>query len=110
MTAKAVLEDELLVHLQAVGLPEPERQVRFHPTRKWVADFGWPTCALLVEIEGGVYSGGRHVRGAGFEADCEKYAEAVLLGYRVLRFTGGQIETGYAVDCIKRALTLSEEA
>ena len=44
-----------------------------------------------VEIEGGTWSGGRHTRGAGYEADCIKYNIATLKGWRVLRFTSGML-------------------
>ena len=43
---------------------------------------------------------GRHTRGSGFEADCVKYAEAMLLGYRVLRVTPAMIADGRAVDYV----------
>jgi len=43
-------------------------------------------------------------RGAGFEADCEKYNEASLLGWTVLRFTPAMIQSGAAADVLKRAL------
>lgn len=42
---------------------------------------------MAVEIDGGVWTGGRHVRGAGFVRDCDKLNEAAALGWRVLRFT-----------------------
>jgi len=38
------LENELLGQIQAAGLPEPIRQHRFHPERRWRFDFAWPLC------------------------------------------------------------------
>jgi len=45
----------------------------------------------LFEIEGGIYIQGRHNRPQGFAADAEKYLEAALAGWRVLRLTEPQI-------------------
>lgn len=76
------------------------REYKFHPTRKWRADFK-VGLTLLVEVEGGVWSFGRHTRGKGFENDCEKYAAALMLGFRVLRITPKHIDNGQALDWIK---------
>lgn len=83
-------------------VPEPE--FRFHPVRKWRADFGFPDKKILVEIEGGAWVNGRHQRGAGYEADCEKYSTAALMGYRVFRFTTGQVVSGMAINMVKEAV------
>lgn len=48
----------------------------------------------MIECEGGIHSYGRHNRASGFIADCEKYLEAALLGWRVIRLTGEQINAG----------------
>jgi hypothetical protein len=45
----------------------------------------------LVEVEGGIYVQGRHNRAAGFIADAEKYLEAYLAGWSVVRLTSDQI-------------------
>jgi very-short-patch-repair endonuclease len=66
-------------------------EFRFHPTRKWRADFALPTKAVLIEIEGGVHSGGRHTRGTGFSNDAEKYLEATLAGWRIIRLIPSQL-------------------
>lgn len=98
------LENQLLFQIRAHQLPEPVCEFRFHQTRRWRADFAWPERLLMVEVEGGVFSNGRHVRGKGFEADCEKYSEAALDGWRVIRCTGTHIKSGEAVEWIRRAL------
>jgi very-short-patch-repair endonuclease len=95
----------LLLHLRAAGLPEPVREYRFAPPRRWRFDFAWPAAMLAVEVEGGSWIHGRHVRGRGFEADCEKYNAAVLLGWRILRFTPAMVEDGTAIYAIEQALT-----
>ena len=76
----------------------PRREYRFHPTRKWRFDFAEPDAKIAAEIEGGTWSNGRHVRGSGFERDCEKYNQAALLGWRVFRFTGRMVEDGLAAE------------
>ena len=72
--------------------------------RRWRSDIAIPAEWLLVEVEGGTWSGGRHTRGKGYENDCEKYNTAVLLGWRVLRFTSGQVWNIYAENTILKAL------
>lgn len=67
------------------------RQYRFDETRQWRFDFAWPYAKVAVEIDGGIWSGGRHTRGKGFENDCEKFNEAVLLGWRVFHLTPAMI-------------------
>jgi hypothetical protein len=96
--------ETLLIQLQLGGLPQPQREFMFHRKRKWRFDLAWPELLIAVEIEGGIWVGGRHVRGAGYEADCEKYNEAQLAGWMVLRFTPGMIKRGKAGDVIEKAL------
>lgn len=98
------LETLLLTQCQAIGLPTPEREVRFHPKRRWRFDLAWPVPQLAVEIEGGTWVNGRHSRGKGFENDCLKQAEALLAGWSLLRVTEGMVRDGRAVRFIERAL------
>jgi hypothetical protein len=44
-----------------------------------------------IEIEGGVWSGGRHTRGGGYIKDAEKYNEAAFAGWAVIRLVGSMI-------------------
>jgi len=78
-------------------------EYKFHPTRKWRADYRLGK-SVLVEIEGGIYTRGRHSRGAGMEADIEKYNAAIALGYKLYRFSTGQVLTGKAREFLKENL------
>lgn len=98
------LEALLLTQCQAAGLPTPERELAFHPKRRWRFDLAWPAPQLAVEIEGGTWVNGRHSRGKGFEQDCIKQAEALLAGWSLLRVTEGMVRDGRAVRLIERAL------
>ncbi len=104
------LEDELVLHCKAVGLPTEEpymyREYRFAPPRRWRFDLAWPRHGVAAEVEGGMWLMGRHQRPKGFELDCFKYNASCLGGWRVLRFTGNMIKSGYAVRTLEEALTL----
>lgn len=84
-------------HWAAYGIPEPQREFRFHPVRGWRFDFAWPEHRIAVEQEGGVWSGGRHTRAEGYLADMEKYNHAVLEGWQLYRFTPEQMGNGEAL-------------
>lgn len=92
---------------KAARLPEPEAEIRFHPTRRWRLDLGWRAQMLAVEVDGGTWIGGRHSRGKGYEADCEKLAEAAILGWKVIRVTTGQVKSGQALGFIERFFVAS---
>ena len=94
----------LLQQCRMLRLPVPETERRFHDTRKWRFDVAWPVYKLAVEVDGGGFVAGRHSRGVGIEKDCEKYAEALCLGWRVLRCTPRQIRTGQAATWIETML------
>ena len=97
------LEEDFLWSLKSEKLPLPdEREFKFHPVRRWRVDFCYPELMLAVEIEGGEWVNGRHNRA--LAKDAEKYNELVLLGYRLLRFTGSQLKNGIAVKHMRRIL------
>lgn len=100
----SALEDKLYSSIMQAAIPTPVREYNFYPSRRWRFDFAWPDLHLAVEVEGGVYSKGRHTRGAGFEMDCEKYNQAVISGYRVLRYTASMIDNGTAIREIEYAV------
>ena len=102
----SALEEVMNFHIRAAKLPEPERELRFHPVRRWKFDFAWPDKMIALEVEGGTWGKGksRHTTGSGFEKDCEKYNEAALLGWKVFRVTSTMIKKGTALQIIERAL------
>ncbi|WP_230425786.1 endonuclease domain-containing protein [Spartinivicinus ruber] len=120
-TKKQVLSNqsriENLFHHQ-INMPGFARfisEYRFHPNRLWRFDFVFPDYNLAVELEGGTYSHGRrtktghtlksrHLTPTGFYQDCEKYAEAAIQGWSVLRFDSRMVREGSAFDYTVRAI------
>lgn len=101
---KSVGEETFMQQLKLSNLPEPQREYRFHPKRRFRFDFAWPDRKLALECDGGVYSAGRHNRGKGMEDDNIKFAEAIKLGWRVLRFSTGQVRKGIALKYVEEIL------
>lgn len=93
---------DLAAIIRCLDIPEPVREYRFHPARRWRLDYAWPDFRLAVEIEGGVWINGRHTRGRGFLGDLEKYNELAMAGWSLLRFTPKQVKDGTAIQTIHR--------
>lgn len=104
-TPKAPSEGEqvMALHLRAKNIPFVT-EFKFCNDRRWRSDFHLTGTKILIEIEGGTWSGGRHTRGKGYQDDCEKYSWAAAHGWIVLRFTTGQVKKGFALENIKTAL------
>lgn len=101
--AKIESEGESLLKMQLKALKiEFEQEFKFHAKRKWRADFHITGKKLLVEVEGGIWSGGRHTRGKGYLGDMEKYNAATVMGYRVIRFSTEQVKSGLAIEQIEK--------
>jgi len=99
------LERQMLAQIRSAALPEPVQEYRFNqPRSQHRFDFAWPDLMVAVEVEGGTWARGRHTRGKGFRADCEKYNAAAILGWTVIRVTSGMLNDnsaiGYVVDAL----------
>ena len=103
-TSGSEAENNLAQEIRWIGLPDPVREHRFTPLRRWRFDFAWPEYSVAVEVEGATWTAGRHTRGAGFEADCEKYNVAIVGGWRILRVTPNQIRSGEAIMWLEQLL------
>lgn len=95
---------KLVADINLHKLPEPKLEHKFHGERRWRFDLCWPPLMVAVEVEGGVYAGGRHTRGKGFEDDAVKYNQALILGWRVFRYSTGQVNKGIAIADLRKVL------
>ena len=86
-------------------------EYKFHPKRKWRADFYIPEYNLLIEYEGMPYqiAKSRHTTIRGYRNDAEKYNEAALLGFRLLRYTAQMIADGTAYSQIESLIKFKRE-
>jgi hypothetical protein len=98
------LEDTLLCQIHAADLPEPVRKYIFHKPRRFHFDLAWLDRKVAAEVMGATFSGGRHVRGVGYESDCIKANIAALDGWLLLRFTRAMIEDGTAIETLVTVL------
>ena len=97
-------EKSLAVQLRSEGIGFM-REHRFAPPRKWRFDFILVAVPrVAIEVEGGVWTRGRHTRGSGFVEDCAKYNEAACRGWIVLRVPSQWVHDGTAMRYIKRLL------
>ena len=94
---KSVGEIEMAYLLKSEGY-QFEQEYKFHPDRKWRFDFAFPDEKIAIEVEGGLFTQGRHTRGRGYIQDMQKYNAATILGWRVLRYGTGQINDQVVKD------------
>ena len=78
----------------------------FAKPRQWRFDFALPHIRVAVEYEGLPLQveKSRHTTIKGFAGDCEKYSEAAILGWCVVRVNALSVESGLAHDLIRRAV------
>lgn len=102
---KADYKAVLVQQCEIAGLKlEPE--FRFHPERKFRADWKVSGSKVLIEYEGGLYSGGKrgHSSIAGIQRDIEKSNLAQILGFIVIRVAPKHVMSGAAFNWIMDAL------
>ncbi len=92
------------------GLPKPVPEFRFHPTRKWRFDFAFVDHKVALEVEGAIWTGGRHTRGKGFTNDMIKYNSAGAMGWIVLRCQPSELLRTATLDYIRQAIATRSAA
>ena len=79
------------------------------PVREWRIDVVILDLKIGIEIEGGVWTNGRHTRGKGFIEDMEKYNAAVTFGWVILRFTPQDLNKITTFETIKKVVELKKD-
>jgi very-short-patch-repair endonuclease len=92
-----------------LGGPALVREFRFDAIRRWRFDFAHEGARVAIEINGGVWSHGRHVRGSGYLRDREKVNTATLAGWRVFELGTGQV-TPEAVQKIIEVINATRDS
>ncbi len=80
------------------------KEYKFHPNRRWRFDYALPELKLAIEVEGAVWTNGRHTIGSGFIKDMEKYNTAASMGWTILRVTPDEKLTAKTVDLLRKTL------
>ena len=107
LTSGSAPEQALMLQCRLAGLPTPTPQAALVPGRRFRFDLVFLAERLAVEVDGGLFTGGRHSRGLGAEADMEKAALAIGLGWRVMRVSPRHVRTGQALAWIEAALRVT---
>lgn len=84
------------------SIPEPIEEYKFCEDRRWRFDYAWVKYHVALEIEGGLWSGGRHNRPVGYQKDMEKYNRAGFDNWVVFRFTPEQFKDGTAGEFLEK--------
>lgn len=92
---------------QQCGLPCPTYELQFAPPRKWRFDLAWKDHHLALEAQGGIFSHGRHNRGAALLKEWDKLNTAAIWGWRILYVQPDDLCTVATAELIKRALAVA---
>jgi very-short-patch-repair endonuclease len=95
---------DFITVMQAETKMKPVQEYRFHPVRRWRFDYALPELKIAIEVEGGVFTRGRHTRPTGYINDLEKYNHASLMGWTLLRVIPGQLYSTQFMQLIKDAI------
>lgn len=106
----ARVEWTLSQQMAAARLEPPVAEYPVCAGRRFRFDFAWPARKLALEVDGAVWTNGRHSRGSGVQRDCEKFSLAAIHGWRVLRVTTDMVRSGKALQFVERALAEGSHA
>lgn len=73
--------------------------------RRWRFDLAIPMAKLALEVDGGLWTGGRHARGSGIVKQHEKENAAAAMGWRICKCQPRDVRTLHALAIVEAALT-----
>ncbi len=92
------------------NLPAPVYEHQFCLERKWRFDLAFlpfaPGNRVAIEVQGGLWTKGAHVRPARMIAEFEKWNTAASMNWRILFVTPDQLMTAATADLVRRCLGL----
>ena len=94
----------IIQYWQSLKLPAAVSEWRFDERRKWRFDFAFVDQRIAVEVQGGIWTRGRHVRPAALKKEWEKLNAAAGQGWRILYCEPRAIGTLKFSKEIERAL------
>jgi hypothetical protein len=71
------------------------KEYKFCNDRKWLIDYYLPELNLAIEVEGGIWTAGRHINPKGFLKDMEKYNAITLHNIKLLRIDTDRLNSAY---------------
>jgi len=90
-------------------VPLPVFEHQFCAGRKWAFDLAWPEAKVALECQGGIWSQGRHTRGAALLKEWEKLNTAAEMGYRIIYCQPSDLLTLKTLTTIRRCLEYSNK-
>ena len=117
-SAKRLAQHSLFEHIQQIDGEPWELEYLFAPLvpnstgkklihiRRWKFDIACPALLLYVEVEGGMFGGGRHGGQPSVVRDLEKRNAAACLGWRGVHVTPTQVNHGQAIIIVRALLGL----
>ncbi len=104
-------EDRFGAQLVAFRLPDFEHHFRFaqslhadNKRKRWIADYANHEFKVMVEIDGGIWTGGAHGHPVDITRNMMKQNDAALLGYQTLRFATDWVKNKHAIEFLQRFL------
>lgn len=107
----STLERKLMIQFdlsEVLAVRDYARELQFLPDRQFRLDFAWEAEMVALEADGGIWEGsnrGRHMRAGGYNNDCEKCNLAAIQGWRVLRVTTKQVNSGQALEWVESIIS-----
>ena len=94
-------------YYRALSLPDSVTEFKFAKRRRFRFDYAWPDHKVALEVDGGVWTRGRHVRPVGYINDQEKMNLARELGWVVIHCQPQDLLTTKTINMIQSSIEKS---